>query len=816
MIFQNFYKAQPQNMKNFVITLLALFSISSVAFEEFLITDIRIVGLQRVSIGSIFTAIPVSVGDKMDQGKVSEITRALFSTAQFNDIQIAKDGSTLIISVLERPSISKIELEGNKALKSEDLLKGLEGAGIAEGQVYKRSTLNGMKSELVRQYASQGRYGAGVEIETTDMPRNTLDLKIIIDEGKSAKIKKVNIIGNTLFSDEELMTGFELKEGKWYSFLSNKNKYSKEKLEGDIENLESFYLNRGYLKFSIESSQVSVSKDKKDVYITLSVSEGIQYKVSDVNVIGEMPIDEKIYSPIVNSQKGLIYSQAQITQIEEYFVNLLGNEGYTFAEVTGNPEINEEDNSVSLLFLVQPGNRTYARKILFSGNYLTNDEVLRREMRQFEGAWASDNLIEGSKVRLERLGFFKEVNVETIPVPGTEDQVDIEFTVEEESTSSVGGSIGYSDFGMNLGLNLSDNNYLGTGNRFIFGINKSIYQESYNISFFDPYFTMDGVSRGYSIYFRETDYGEYNVANYLTNSQGLGVQFGYPISDTQRIGLNLNFDNTDIDPGSLPSREIADFLESEGTVFDVLKAQAVWSRITLNRGMFPTYGASTDVMLQATIPGSDLTYYKANIRQKFYRPIGFANLVFGFDGELGYIGAYGDTKKTPFFENFYSGGPKSIRGFESNTLGPRVTPSPCYNFDPATEECPLIIDTDFDGTPDSIAQNPYLYQQRRNPIGGNFLIEGSLQLIFKLPIIEDQRSMRSAFFLDFGNVFSTDCQDYQINCYDASIDELRYSVGVGVTWITGFGPMSFSFSQPFNNGIYDKTEEFQFTIGTVF
>lgn len=803
-------------MKNLVLYFLALISLSASAFEEFLITDIRIIGLQRVSIGSIFTAIPVSVGDRMSQAKVREISKALFATAQFNDIQIAKDGNALIISLLERPSISSIELEGNKALKSEDLLKGLEGAGIAEGQVYKRSTLNGMKSELVRQYSSQGRYGASVNIETEDRPRNTIGLKIIIDEGKSAKIKKVNIIGNNLFTDEELMTGFELQEGKWYTFLSNKDKYSKEKLEGDIENLESFYLDRGYLKFSIESSQVSVSKNKEDVFITLSISEGEQYKIDNVSVIGDMPLDEALYNPIVQSQKDKIYSQAQITQIEEYFVNLLGNEGYTFAEVSGNPEINQENKTVSLLFLVQPGNRTYARKILFAGNYLTNDEVLRREMRQFEGAWASDNLIEASKVRLERLGFFKEVNVETIPVPGTEDQVDIEFTVEEESTSSVGGSIGYSDFGMNIGLNLSDNNYLGSGNRFIFGINKSIYQESYNISFFDPYFTMDGVSRGYSIYFRETDYGEYNIANYLTNSQGLGVQFGYPISDTQRIGLNINFDNTDIDSGSLPSREIADFLSSEGTVFDVLKAQAVWSRVTLNRGMFPTYGSSTDVMLQATIPGSDLTYYKTNFRQKFYRPLGFYNLVFGFDGELGYIGAYGDTKKTPFFENFYSGGPRSIRGFESNTLGPRVTPSPCYNFDPVTEECPLIIDSDFDGTPDSIAQNPYLYQQRRDPIGGNLLIEGSLQLIFKLPMIEDQRSMRSAFFLDFGNVFSTDCQDYQINCFEPSADELRYSIGVGVTWITGFGPMSFSFSQPFNDGIYDRTEEFQFTIGTVF
>jgi len=803
-------------MKKLTLSFLAIIALSAAAFDDFVITDIRIVGLQRVSIGSIFTSIPVSVGDQMTQAKVLDITKTLFSTGQFNDIEIGQDGGALIINLQERPSISAIELDGNKALKSEDLLKGLEGAGIAEGQVYKRSTLEGMKSELIRQYASQGRYGADVEIETVDKPRNTLELKIIIDEGKSAKISKVNIIGNELFSDEDLLQGFELSAGNWYSFLSNKDKYSKEKLKGDIENLESFYLDRGYLKFSIESSQVSVSKDKKEVFITLSISEGEQYVIDEVTVIGEMPLDEAMYTPIIESQKNQIYSQAQITSIEEYFTNLLGNEGYTFAEVTGNPDIRNEDNKVSLIFLVQPGSRTYARKILFLGNYLTNDEVLRREMRQFEGAWASDNLIEGSKVRLERLGYFKEVSVETLPVPGTEDQVDIEFTVEEESTSSIGGSIGYSDFGMNLGLNLADNNFLGTGNKVNLSINKSVYQEAYNVSFFDPYFTMDGVSRGYSIYYRVTDYGEYNVANYLTNSMGAGVQFGYPITDVTRIGLNFNFDNTDIDPGNLPSREIADFLASEGTVFDVLKAQAVWSRMTLNRGMFPTAGSSTELMLQATLPGSDLTYYKADIKQKYYRPLGFADLIFGFNGEVGITGAYGDTKKTPFFENFYAGGPRSLRGFESNTLGPRVTPAPCYNFDAATGECPLLIDTDFDGVPDTIGANPYGYQQLRDPIGGNLLIKGSLQLIFKLPMVKDQRSMRSAFFVDFGNVFSTDCQDYQINCYKASFDELKYSVGVGVTWITGFGPMSFAFSQPFNVGIYDRTEEFQFTIGTTF
>ena len=801
-------------MKKILLLFCLVLSFLGEAFDEFVISDIRVVGLQRVSVGSIFTIIPISVGDTMSQDKVRDIIVALFDTEQFNNIEIKRDETALIIQLEERPSISIIELEGNSALKSEDLLQGLKGAGISEGEVYKRSTLEGMKSELVRQYASQGRYGADVVVETQNRPRNTVDVKIIIDEGQSAKIKSIKIIGNKIFTDDELLSIFELSEGNWFSFLSSSDRYSKEKLEGDIENLESFYLDRGYLKYSLESIQVSVSQDKENVFISMSILEGEKYTVDEVNIIGDIPLSENVYEPILDTLKGQTYSQAQITQIEEYFTNLLGNEGYTFAEVRGNPEIKDDDELVDLLFIVQPGNRTYARKINFSGNHLTNDEVLRREMRQFEGAWASDNLIENSKVRLERLGYFKEVNVETIPVPGTEDQVDIEFSVEEESTSSIGGSIGYSDFGLNLGLNLQDQNFLGTGNRVSIGLNKSIYQELYSISFFDPYFTIDGVSRGYSIYFRETDYGEFNVANYLTNSLGAGIQFGYPINEIERIGLNLNYDKTDIDPGSLPAREITNFLNSEGTIFETLKAQAVWSRITLNRGLFPTNGSSIDLMLQTTLPGSDINYYKINVRNKIYRPLGVADLVFGFVGELGYIDAFGDTKVTPFFENFYSGGPRSLRGFESNTLGPRVTPAPCYEYDPVNDICPDIIDTDGDGIPDAPAQNPYAFSQYDDPIGGNLLIEGSLQLIFKLPIVDDTRSMRSAFFLDFGNVFSTDCQDYQLNCSDPSIDELRYSIGVGITWITGFGPMSFSFSQPFNDGPFDRTEEFQFTIGT--
>ena len=800
-----------------LISFLLLLNITTVlAFEEFIVNDIRIAGLQRVSTGSIFNTIPISVGDKIDDRKIVDITRALFATEQFDDIQIGRDGNALIITVAERPSISSIDISGNSALKTEILLESFDGIGITEGQVYKRSTLERMKAELVRSYSSQGRYGAGVEIYETPQPRNRVSISIEIDEGEIAKIDGITILGNNIFSDEDLLDVMELSEGSWLSFLSNDDQYSREKLQGDLENLESYYLDRGYLQFSIESSQVSISRDRNSIYITYIISEGPQYTISDVKIVGDMPLNEELIDPIIETQKDITYSQAQITQIEEIFTSLLGNEGYAFASVKGQPDIDEEMLEVDLSFVIDPGKRTYTRKILFEGNEITQDDVLRREMRQFEGAWASDDKIEQSRVRLERLGFFKEVNVETVPVPGTDDQIDVKFRVEEETTGNVGGNLGYSDFGLMLGFNLQERNFLGTGNSVGIAINKSIYQEVYNLSFYDPYYTIDGASRGYSLYYRKTDYGEFNIANYTSDSQGLGIQFGYPISDTQRVGLNLTYDRTEIDQGTLPVRDILDFLLEEGNSFQTVSAQAVWSRITLNRGMFPTDGASTEALFLATLPLSDINYYKLNIRQKFYQPLNVWDLVFGFQGEIGYLAPYGDTNNVPFFQHFYAGGPRSLRGFESNTLGPRATPSPCYGFDTVNDLCPPLIDSNFDGIPDSPAYNQSIIYQRDDPIGGDVKIEGSMQLIFKLPMVEDQRSMRTAFFFDFGNVFAMECREYQVSCYKPSIDELRYSIGVGLTWITGFGPMSFAISKPYNEDEFERTEEFQFTIGTVF
>ena len=787
------------------------------AFDDFLVSDIRIIGLQRVSTGSIFNVIPISVGDNIDQRKSADITRSLFATEQFDDIQIAKDGNTLIIIVQERPSISAIDISGNKALKTEQLLESLDGVGIKEGEVYKRSTVEKVKSELVRSYASNGRYGAGVDIEEIKKPRNRIELNIEVDEGKSATIESINIIGNELFSNEDLLDGFELSSGSIFSFLSNDNAYSREKLKGDIESLESFYLNRGYLKFSIESSEISLSKDKKSIFINFNVFEGEQYTINDVEVVGDLPFEDEVYEEITNSLKDKIYSQAQITGIEEFFTNVLGNQGYAFAEVSGNPVIDDNSQDVKITFSVMPGKRTYTRKILFTGNNLTQDYVLRREMRQFEGAWSSDNSIEAGKIRLERLGYFKEVNVETIPVVGTDDQIDIMYSVEEENTGSIGGNIGYSDFGLMVGFNLQEQNFLGTGNTVAVGINKNVYSEQYNLSFLDPFATKDGVSLGYNAYFRETDYGEYNVANYLTNSNGIGVQYGWPLSDTKRLNLSLTYDKTDISVGTQPAREIWDFVNAEGNIYETLNLQTQWQRVTLNRGMYPTDGASTAVSLSATVPGSDLNYYRINLRQKFYQPLG-RGLVFGFNGEIGYLSTFGDTKETPFFQNFFAGGPRSLRGFESNTLGPRSTEAPCYEFNYSEGTCPNLIDSDGDEIPDKPYYNPYANSEynKRVSIGGNVKVEGSLQLIFRLPFIEDQRSMRSAFFFDFGNVFSDNCKEYQFNCYKPSIDDLRYSYGVGITFVTGFGPMSFAISKPTNAGQYEETKQFQFTVGNVF
>lgn len=774
---------------------LALFAHASTASAAlFQVSDIRIEGLQRVSAGTVFSALPINVGDQVDQQSVREASRSIFATGFFADVAMAQENGVLVIVVTERPAITEINLEGNKAIQSEQLLDALTDNGLSEGQIFRQSILEGMAQELQRQYVSQGRYGAVVTTDVEELPRNRVAINIDIDEGSVAKIRHINIIGNKSFSEKELREDFELNETGFWSWLTSNDKYSREKLTGDIETLETWYLDRGYLAFEIKNTQVSVSPNKESVYITINIDEGETYKISEIELSGELKLPESEIRSMILMAKGMRFSQALMTTSSELITRRYGNEGYTFAKVEGYPELNKEDKTAKVTFVLMPGMRAYVRRIDFRGNTKTQDEVLRREMRQMEGSSANNSLIDLSKVRLERLGYFKQVEVETIPVPGVNDQIDVVYTVEEQPSGSVGASIGYAQgYGMVLGANLSENNFLGTGKKVTVAVNRSTYQDSLNLSFSEPYFTVDGVNVGYSVFARETDYDKINVSSFSTNSKGANVSWGYPVSEVERIGFGFGFENLEIRSGNYSSREIRDFLEANGNNFDVFNLNLNWSKSTLNRGMFATRGASQRVALNLALPGSGLEYYKMTYKGQYLRGL-TRSLTLKLRADLGLGESYGDTTQLPFFKNFYGGGFGSVRGFERNSLGPQDTP--CAGGD---ESC----------TTSSIYSRP-------DPIGGNVQIEFGAEIIFPMPFIKDTRSMQSAFFLDVGNIFNTKCGETQINCFKPDVGELRYSIGVGATWLSAMGPLTFSFAKPLNASDYDEIEMFQFSLGNQF
>ena len=839
--------------------------------ETFLISDIRVEGLQRISAGSVFASLPVGVGDMVDEYAIRASARSLFATGNFDDIRIGRDANVLVVVVAERPSISEINIDGNKAIETEALLDGLKGSGLAVGQVFQRSTLEGMQMELQRQYVQQGRYDAAIETEVLPEPRNRVAINIDVDEGTVAAIKHINVVGNEVYTDDDLDDIFELKTTGWLSFFTNDDKYSKEKLTGDLETLTSYYMDRGYLQFRIDSTQVSVSPNKEEVYITANVTEGDKFTVGAVDLSGDLVLPEEDLRRFLLVAEGQTFSQQLVTSTEEYMTRRLGNEGYNFAKVTGIPEIEEGSNVVAMKFFVDPGKRTYVRRISFKGNLKTADDVLRREMRQMESSPASASRIEQSRIRLERLGYFSRATVETPQVAGHDDLIDVEFEVEEQSSGSIGASFGYAqDAGLILGLNLQQDNFMGTGKRVGVNLNSSRYQDLYNFSYTNPYFTEDGVSRGFNVFYRSTDLSEVNVASYTTDTYGAALNFGYPIKETQRLGFSFGISDTEITAGRFAVQEIKasprleegveswfdstrlpdgtfsdveevfpiedipfdyltipeelGFLDENGDEFLNWTITSSWSQSTLNRGRMATRGASNSVSFEVSMPGSDLEFYKLNYRGEIYFPIK-GSWVARLRGELGYGDGYGDTTELPFYEHFFAGGFGSVRGFESNTLGPRSTPAELYTTrQPVTE-----IDEEGNATevggPDGrefgyVGEDGKLLVETLrddpDPFGGNVLIEGSAELLFPLPFIKDRSKLRSAFFVDFGNVFNTKCAPSQINCFDVDVDELRYSVGVGVTWITGFGPMTFSLAKPLNSGPEDEEEAFQFTLGRGF
>ena len=765
------------NYRQFVTSVLCVSSTclatASFADNEFTAKDVRFEGLMRVSPASLYAQLPISNGDKVDDAKVAELVRVLFKTGSFEDVIAQRDEDDLIFRVTERPAIASIKLSGNKAIDSDTLMKALKDAGLTEGEVLKRATLDHIRGELQRQYLAQGRYDATIDVQQIAKPRNRVAIEINVNEGESARITAINIIGAKAFSEKELLKRFQLKKSHLTSFFKGDDKYARERLMGDLESLRSYYLDRGYINFAINSHQVSLSQDKQHVFIDISINEGDKYQFGDTKILGELPVSEQELQKFILFKNGLTYSQQLVTASSKLMKQRLGTEGYLFSEVNAIPDIDEQNKKVNLSLFVNPAKQNYVRRINFIGNNKTDDHVLRREMRQFEGTLASTDKIDLSKLRLQRLGFFKEVSIETPKVPNTTDQVDLNVKVEEQPSGTLTASIGYSGgSGAIFSLGVSQNNFLGTGNKVGINLNRSETSDNYNISFLDPYFTIDGVSRGYNLYYRNTKLDSLNVSRYATDSQGASLSFGYPIDETKSISFSLGVDQTDLTLGTLASQLVKNFVAEHGNSITTYTGTASWSYSTLNRGVFATSGASQRLLLEFAVPPSDVNYLKVSYNGQLYVPLN-DDFVVRLRTDLG----YGDS--LPFYKNYFAGGYGSVRGYRDNTLGPR---SPSFVGDPDPEV-----------------------------VGGNVLVENSVELIVPTPFAKDYRQLRTVFFVDSGMVY------YRNNPpYNFDLSNLRYSAGVSIAWLTAIGPLSFSLSRPFNDQATDEKQSFQFTIGQPF
>ncbi|WP_133492561.1 outer membrane protein assembly factor BamA [Alcanivorax sp. 24] len=785
------YRETTQTLFGGVVLTLGALSPALVQAQEavpFQVRDIRVEGLQRIPVERVYATLPIQPGDTVTRQSVVQSVQALFATGNYEDVQLGRDGDDLVVMVSERPSIARIELSGNKSIEEDALRKGLTEAGLAEGEVFQRSTLEAISGELERQYVAQGRYGADISTEVTPLPRNRVALKIDIYEGKSARINDINIVGNTVFDDDELLNVFNLRPSHFWSFIKGDDKYSRERLAGDLEQLRSYYLDRGYINFSIESTQVAVTPDREKVALTINVNEGEQYTVNSIKLAGDLVVDEEQLRSLVVLDEGQVFSQQQVTYTSDLIKRRLGNEGYTFAEVRGiDQATNDEDNTVDVVFYVEPGRKVYVRRINYNGNQKTADEVMRREMRQFEQAPANTALIDLSRQRLERLGYFSAVQADTDPVPGSDDLVDVNYQVEEQPSGSIGANVGYSDAsGMVFGANISQNNFRGTGNRVSFALSRSDIRDAYSFSHYNPYYTLDGVSRGFSLYYSKIDFDEARVSSYAADRAGGSVTFGYPISEYTRLSFGGGLERTKISDGEFIAVDIARFMEEEGRTFDEIKTNATLRTSTLNRGILPDRGWASTLNLEVAVPGSDYLFYKLSWDGEKYFPI-TNRWTLRTRSSVAYGDGYGDNEVLPFFEAFYGGGIGSVRGYESRSLGPR------------SDALYYAQRGEVDPDPD--------------PIGGNLLTELSVELIFPTPFAAESRSVRTFLFADAGNIFETKRDDIDA---DFAVQDLRASVGIGLSWLTAIGPLSFNLAKAINNESGDDTEVFQFSLGQTF
>ncbi|MDH5302328.1 MAG: outer membrane protein assembly factor BamA [Gammaproteobacteria bacterium] len=767
-------------MKKNIGLLLALLlwsTLSSAALTSFEVKEIRLENLSRISEATVLNYLPVKKGSTLNQQKADEALRALFKTGFFDDVSLHRDGDVLVVRFVERPSIAKIKLSGNEKIETDQLKDGLKKIGLAEGRIFNRSLLEQVEQELQRQYFALGKYGVSIKSKVEEQSRNRVSIEIEINEGDVALVRDINIIGFHAFDKATLMRRFETDPYQIGDSLVSDAEYTRQKLAADLENLRSYYLDRGYINFDISSTQVSISPDKRNVYVTVNLDEGSKYSVAGVSLSGNLIVDEAELRGMIEIKDGDVFSRKLITESSTRISERLGEEGYAFANVNAIPEINEDDKTVKLTFFVDPGKRVYIRRVNFIGNSKTQDEVLRRELRQLEGGWYSTSKINRSKVRIQRTGFIDQVNVDRLSVPGRPDLVDVVFSVTERPSGSITASMGYGQgSGMILSASVNQNNFLGTGKSVSAEVNNSDINRKYSFRLTDPYYTLDGVSRTISLYLNETNASATNrISGYQADVYGASMSFGFPMSEYRTARVGLGYDHTDIDIASTAASAYRRFTDDFGTTFNTFTLTASWSYDTRNRIVFPEKGTDINISTDIALPAADISFYKVNYRQQLFWQL-WSPVVFHLDGTVAYGDGLGNTDRLPFYENYYAGGGQSVRGFRDFSLGPK----------------------------DDINDRT---------VGGNRKATGTMELLFPPPMSEDNRTVRLSAFIDAGNVWGDGSDARSLV---AHIEQLRASYGASLLWITPVGGLRFSWAWPLKTEEGDQTQRFQFSIGAPF